>query len=225
MTMPSEATSGSPVPQANATPAQPVASPSVFDAAKSIAQTLGDMKTKTEQERALRYAAEELGITLAAPSAAPHHAPHHAPIPPPTGGSGPQKPLADRPKDIKSFKEEKLPKSDNQYAAVVAYYYRFEAPEGQRKETINAETLQESTRQSGWKRLAAPRNTLNNAMAVGYLDRSDRGEYKINTVGENLVAMTLPGGADNGGGSGTRSRGGRKKVAKRTSMKPRGRGR
>jgi len=41
--------------------------------------------------------------------------------------------------------------------------------------------------------------TLNNAHNTGYLDRgSARGFFKLNTVGENLVAMTLPGGEDGG---------------------------
>lgn len=208
---------------ASALPASPPVQHSVFDAAKSIVQTLGGMKMKQEQERALRYAAEELGIALAAPGVPAPHSPQHPPTLQSAGGGAPASP-ADRPKDIKSFKEEKQPKSDNQYAAVVAYYYRFEAPEGQRKDTINAEALQESTRQSGWKRLAAPRMTLSNAMAVGYLDRADRGEYKINTVGENLVAMTLPGGADNGSGGGGRLRAGRKTVSNKTSKKARRRG-
>ena len=36
----------------------------------------------------------------------------------------------------------------------------------------------------------------NNAKGAGYLDCTSRGEFTINSVGENLVAMTLPGGAD-----------------------------
>jgi hypothetical protein len=39
-----------------------------------------------------------------------------------------------------------------------------------------------------------PNKTLNNAKGLGYLDSPERGQFTINTVGENLVAMTLPGG-------------------------------
>ena len=46
--------------------------------------------------------------------------------------------------DIKQFAAAKAPKSDQQFAAVVAYFYRFEAPETQRKDTIDAETLLEA---------------------------------------------------------------------------------
>lgn len=165
----------------------------MFDAARSISDALAGMP-KAEQERALRWAAENLGIQQPLPHSTLQQ---QGFVPaPPGGGTVSPPPASERPKDIKTFKDQKQPKSDNQYAAVVAYYYRFEAPEGQRRDTIDAEALQESTRQSGWRRLAAPRVTLSNAMAMGYLDRVDRGEYRINTVGENLVAMTLPGGGD-----------------------------
>jgi len=57
---------------------------------------------------------------------------------------------------------------------------------------------------------------LNNAVALGYLDRAGRGEFKLNAVGENLVAMTLPGsGADANGGKPRRSRRAKRKVRAR----------
>lgn len=90
----------------------------------------------------------------------------------------------------------KAPKSDQQFAAAVAYFYRFEAPPAQKRDSINGEVLQEAARLAGRKRLANPRVTLNNAKGAGYLDSSSPGDFTINSVGENLVAMTLPGGAD-----------------------------
>jgi len=45
----------------------------------------------------------------------------------------------------------------------------------------------------GRARLENPGQTLRNAHHGGLLDRGEgRGLYVINTVGENLVAMTLP---------------------------------
>jgi hypothetical protein len=38
-----------------------------------------------------------------------------------------------------------------------------------------------------------PEMTLNNAYMAGLLDRPEKGQYTINSVGENLVTMTLPG--------------------------------
>jgi len=94
--------------------------------------------------------------------------------------------------DIKSFVENKAPQNDIQYVAVVAYYYRFEAPQRERRDAVDARTIQDSTRLVKRPRLTNPRSTLNNARVGGYLDRIAPGEYAINAVGENLVAMALP---------------------------------
>jgi hypothetical protein len=95
--------------------------------------------------------------------------------------------------DIKSFVTMKGPSSNNEFAATVAYYYRFEAPEADRKESISSTDLQEACRLAGRARLTDPSQTLFNAHQAGLIDKtSDRGLYRISTVGENLVAMTLP---------------------------------
>ena len=90
----------------------------------------------------------------------------------------------------------KNPSSDMQFAATVAYYYRFEAPPSERKESIDSNILQNTARLANRKRLSKPGQTLINAGFNGMLDRADeKGFYKINTVGENLVAMILPQGS------------------------------
>jgi hypothetical protein len=111
------------------------------------------------------------------------HAPSPSPHPTATAGQV---------SDIKTFVEKKNPTFDTHFAATVAYYYRFEAPEHLRKESITKEDLQEGCRQAGRERLRHPAQTLVNAHTQGLLDRGDRGAYVINTVGENLVAMALP---------------------------------
>jgi collagenase-like PrtC family protease len=83
-----------------------------------------------------------------------------------------------------------------QFAVVVAYFHRFEAPEAQRKNFITTEDLQEAARLAVWPRKKQPSVTLNNAIKQGYLDRGERGTYRLNAVGENLVAMALPGAAN-----------------------------
>jgi hypothetical protein len=110
----------------------------------------------------------------------------YIPPPPPAAGTS---------TSIKAFIAEKRPRSDVQYAAAVAYYYRFEASEAEKKEQIGSDDLQESTRKAGRERFANPLQTLSNAHKLGLLDRgSERGTFLINSVGENLVAMTLPDG-------------------------------
>lgn len=163
-----------------------------FDIAKGIFDQLKDLPTE-RQQRVLRWIAEGLGVAPPGAPTLPAHSPMApmAPNPPPstvTGGTGTT--------DIKSFITAKAPKSDTQFAAAVAYFYRFEAPPAQKRDSINGDALQEAARLASRKRLANPRNTLNNAKAAGYLDGATPGEFTINSVGENLVAMTLPSGGE-----------------------------
>ena len=114
--------------------------------------------------------------------------------------------------DIKQFTMAKKPKSDQQFAAVVAYYYRFEAPASDRKDVIGSDDLTQAARLAGRERPTRPTLTLNNAKNSGYLDSAERGKFRINAVGENLVAVTLPGnGGGDAGSDGNRRRTQRKK--------------
>lgn len=162
-----------------------------FDIAKAIFDQLKDLPSE-RQQRVLRWIAEGLGVSPAAPLTLPQGSgaptPPAAPLPPLAAGTGPT--------DIKTFIAAKSPKSDQQFATAVAYFYQFEAPPAERRDSVNGEVLQEAARLAGRKRLANPRVTLNNAKAAGYLDSSSPGEFTINSVGENLVAMTLPGGTE-----------------------------
>jgi hypothetical protein len=168
------------------TPANP---PDDFEVAKSIFEKLKDV-SRERQERVLRWVAEGLGVSIPAalPSGQASHVPSSLTHPQPSAQVVPQPA-----RDINSFVEAKNPRSDQQFAATVAYYYRFEAPPAERKESINAKLVQEAARLVGRKRLTNPKATLNNAKNSGYLDNKERGEFGINTVGENLVVMTLPG--------------------------------
>jgi hypothetical protein len=156
-----------------------------LDAVRTLVNALEKFE-KNDQERIIRWAREKLGlvgelqkVNAAQPSSTTlpvtaEHKPHGQ-------------------KDLKSFYSEKKPGSDNQFAALVAYYYKFEAPVSDRKDEINSDILQDATRLAKRDRLGKPAKTLQNAKGMGYLDNgSARGFYKINTVGENLVAMTLP---------------------------------
>src|SRR5205823_4680019 len=84
------------------------------------------------------------------------------------------------------------PRSDVQFAATVAYYYRFLAPEPERKAVISEGDLLDACRKVGRERPTQPYMTLANAFNAGLLDRPEKGVFSINAVGENLVAMTLP---------------------------------
>lgn len=119
--------------------------------------------------------------------------------------------------DIKSFVNLKNPKNDSQFAAVVAYYYKFEAPDEEKKDSISSEDLVEATRLANRTRLHKPAGTLHNAYSqAGLLNQSEHGKYKLNSVGENLVAMVLPGENE---GNATKSTTKRRKNTKKKKIK------
>jgi len=155
--------------------------PDDFEAVRMVVAALEGFDAK-DQERILRWAREKVGLRV------PSHSEEAAAatiISEARAASG-------VPPDIRSFVDLKKPRSDIQFAATVAYYYRFDAPESQRKASITAADLQDATRKTGRDRLKRPDQTLVNAHTQGYLDRAEKGAYAINTVGENLVAMALP---------------------------------
>lgn len=157
-----------------------------LEAVRLVADALEGFESK-DQERIIRWAREKLGLAVvSAGSTQPSPSPSGLPAPdaaPPTGS-----------KDLKTFVAEKKPKNDVQFATTVAYYYRFEAPQNLRKSEINADDLQEGCRLVGRERFKVPGQTLRNAHTLGLLNRgSESGSFGVNSVGENLVAVTLPG--------------------------------
>lgn len=149
-----------------------------------------------DQERIIRWAREKVGLPV---QGSPPEGGRELPAGSPRAEDG-----SGGAKDIRSFVAEKNPIGDNQFAATVAHYYRFVAPPAARKEFITAADLQEACRLTGRNRLPKPAQTLINAHTSGLLDKgANRGEYVISTVGENLVAVSLPGGS---GGAGVRRR-------------------
>ena len=135
-----------------------------------------------DQERIIRWAREKVGLVD---------------TPPPSKVQSQEvdvsSPRSRQAIDIKTFVASKNPKADTHFAVTVAYYYKFEAPEIERKDYITSEDLQDACRRVDRQRLANPGKTIRNAHHTGFMDKGpDRGTYGINTVGENLVAMTLP---------------------------------
>ncbi|HKX08711.1 MAG TPA: hypothetical protein VJN67_10980 [Stellaceae bacterium] len=160
---------------------------SPLDAAQKIVAELAGMTTE-HQSLALKFATETLGLQMAAlaPTTTPAvHTPQQTPLPP-TAGAG-------HSTDIRSFTALKAPKSDQQFATVVAYFYQLEAKPDNRKEFVDADIMREAARLAGWPQVQRWRMTLTNAKNAGYLDAAGSGKFKLSSVGENLVAITLPG--------------------------------
>ena len=160
-----------------------------LEAVRAVAVALEGFEAQ-EQERIIRWAREKLGLAHVAPSVLPLGTPPGgAPAATPAAAQGGGAALA---QNIRSFVEQKAPQSDTHFAATVAYYYQFQAPEAQRKDAITSDDLQDACRQADRARLKRPITALGNALRDGLLDKAGRGTFRLNSVGENLVAMALP---------------------------------
>lgn len=145
--------------------------PDDYEAVRIVVATLEPFEAN-DQERILRWAREKLGLAAVAATSSGEAKPEH------TAGEKPPAATAKAP-DIKSFIDNKKPQSDSQFAAAVAYYYRFEAPEPQRKDIISAADLQEACRQATWASHSACRERTSSGCdrrAWGSA-RTDREDY------------------------------------------------
>lgn len=95
--------------------------------------------------------------------------------------------------DIRSFKEEKQPKTANEMVALVAYYLAHLAPADERRDYMVADDVRKYFLQAVYPLPSAPPHmTLVNAKNAGYLDARERGQYRLNPVGYNLITNKLP---------------------------------
>jgi hypothetical protein len=119
--------------------------------------------------------------------------------------------------DIRSLREAKGPRTANEMAALVAYYVSELAPEEDRKSSIATEDLEKYFKQAQYPLPGAMRVVLGSAKAAGYLDSADRGQYRLNPVGYNLVVHGLP--AEGDSAARNRRRTAKKTTAKKTTAK------
>lgn len=184
-----------------------------FEAAKAVTEALEGLD-KAQQERAIRWASETLGLHAASSRAATS-----GPTAVTTVAENVGYPQSEQNSqtDIRTFVRSKSPKSDMQLATAVAYFYKFLAPQEERKESIAGSDLSEAIRQIGnWTQPKRPDVTLQNAKKQGYLDSAARGRFRLNSVGENLVTMTL---GPNGEGEAAPRKPRKKKTAKKSVKK------
>lgn len=141
---------------------------------------------ENERERILRWASERLGIKNIPVQTTQVQQTTVPPV------AGQQVVTSTGGKDIKTFLDEKNPTSANQLVAAVAYYYKFEAPANEKKNSINADDILEACRKGQRERPKHSNQILVNASAFGLVDKVGTGAYEINSVGENLVAVSMP---------------------------------
>jgi hypothetical protein len=164
-------------------PTDPLSTKSPLDAAQEIVSLLKGL-TPEHQNLAWRFAGETLGLSFDFTSPHGHKVIQNQAID--------HSPAGELATDIRSFTSTKSPKSDQQFAAVAAYFYQFiEKPEN-RKDFIDVETMKAAARLAAWPQAGKWIMTLNNAKRAGFLDSAGVGKFKLSAVGENLVAITLP---------------------------------
>ncbi|MBZ0148377.1 MAG: hypothetical protein K8F62_12680, partial [Pseudorhodoplanes sp.] len=88
------------------------------------------------------------------------------------------------------------PKYAVEMAALVAYYLQNLAAKSERKEHISTRDIETYFKIAEFALPTKPQFTLPNAKAAGYFDAVGDGAYKLNAVGHNLVAHSLPRGKD-----------------------------
>lgn len=99
---------------------------------------------------------------------------------------------SNRVSDIRSFAEEKMPRSASEKAAVVAYYLSELAPVDEQRASISQDNITKYFKQAGFLLPSSPAMTLVHAKNAGYFESESPGQYKLNAVGYNLVAHRLP---------------------------------
>jgi hypothetical protein len=76
---------------------------------------------------------------------------------------------------------------------VVGYYLAHLAPEQERRDHLVSDDIKTYFIQAGFQLPTGPPNrTLANAKNAGYLIALERGQYRLNAVGHNLVVHKLP---------------------------------
>jgi hypothetical protein len=137
------------------------------------------------RDHVLEFVVKRLGISLTKAPAAPTHsaAPGFTPLPPYPNGD----------MDIRTFAGLKTPKTLNEKVAVMAFFLAHIAPPGERRDFITSEDVKPYFIQADFELPTGPANmTLTNAKNAGYLNALERGQYRLNPVGHNLVAHKLP---------------------------------
>lgn len=100
--------------------------------------------------------------------------------------------------DIVALKQEMQPSSAREMACLIAYYLSARAPKSERKDTITNADLRKYFKVAGYRLPERLSQLLPDSKKAGYFEASSRGEYRLTSVGYNLVMQNLPKGAKNG---------------------------
>jgi len=164
-----------------------------IDAIKAVLTALEPLAPDVRAS-VIDYVAKRLGISHSPTSAAAASASMAATSQAVTLAAQPG--ATSTPVHIKTFKEQKKPRSANEMAALVAYFLGEVVPQAQRKSTISTKDIQTYFKIAEFPLPEQVRVTLPNAKQAGYFDSVGDGEYRLNAVGHNLVAHSMPRGSN-----------------------------
>ena len=167
-------------------------------AIKTITEALSDFEPSA-QHRILKYSLDHLNVEI--PELRASSSNSNIGKTASESGSSPASGNMQPVVDIRSLATEKKPKSDSEMAAVMGFYLSELAPAAQRKAAVTTEDVKIYFKQANFPLPEAPRYTLPNALKAGYFDKGEYGTYKLNPVGYNLVAHSLPLGNRDGSSS------------------------
>ena len=164
-------------------------------AIKTVAEALQTLSTAS-QRHVLSYVLDLLGIAQTAPQPPPPSPsqPVGGPAEPAAPAMTPSNPQTISITDIRSLREQKQPRTASEMSALVAYYVSELLPPDERRQVITKEDIEKYFKQAPYRLPGRLSQTLPDAARAGYLDAVERGQYKLNPVGYNLVAHGLPSG-------------------------------
>lgn len=183
------------------------------DAIKKVLTALTPLSDQGRQS-VLDYVVKRLGVRDPRP-------PHTAARPPENVQEPIRNPTPGGAGHIKELRTAKQPRSDSEMAALAAYWLRDLAPDGERRDYITRKDVEQLFKIAEHPLPKRAEFTLPNAKGAGYVEQLGEGKYKLNAVGYNLVAHTLP--REGAGANGAaRKRGKRKAPPKKKKKKSRG---
>jgi hypothetical protein len=94
--------------------------------------------------------------------------------------------------DIRIMKEEKNPETALEMACLVAYYLQEQAPPEDRTDVVTIEDMKKFFKQAHFPLPKRIEQLLVSGRNSGYFDLVERSKYRLNAVGYNLAAHSLP---------------------------------
>ena len=94
--------------------------------------------------------------------------------------------------DIRSLAEQKKPRTATEKIVLVGFYLSEIAKGSEKTEQFSSNQIEKYFKQAKFKLPANIFVELNRAKLAGYIENAQRGKYKLNPVGYNLIAYNLP---------------------------------